>query len=147
MPRRTCRWCGERAGSTRTCGSTRYWRSSRWSAFSPRWGAPTLRAVPAMRPTPRPCARRYRRWTRTTGRGGGGAGGGEGGRAGRAGVRVVCVEPLGERRVAETIAREVGGTTAMLNPLESLTVEAQRAGKNYFTVMHENLDQLAQGLD
>ena len=65
----------------------------------------------------------------------------------RAGIRVVFVEPLGERRVAETIAREVGGTTAVLDPLESLTVEAQRAGKNYFTVMHENLDQLAQGLD
>lgn len=65
----------------------------------------------------------------------------------RAGIRVVFVEPLGERRVAETIAREVGGTTAVLDPLEGLTVAAQRAGKNYFTVMHENLDQLAQGLD
>ncbi len=65
----------------------------------------------------------------------------------RSGIRVVYVEPRGERRVAETIAREVGGTTAVLDPLEGLPVEAQRAGKNYFTVMHENLDQLAQGLD
>ncbi len=65
----------------------------------------------------------------------------------RAAIRVVYIEPLGEQRVAETIAREIGGVTAVLDPLENLTVEAQRAGKNYFTVMHENLDQLAQGLD
>lgn len=65
----------------------------------------------------------------------------------RAGVRVVFVEPRGEWRVAETIAREVGGQTAVLDPLETLSAAAQRAGKNYFTVMHENLEQLARGLD
>lgn len=65
----------------------------------------------------------------------------------RAAIRVVYVEPLGEQRVAETIAREIGGVIAVLDPLENQTVEAQRVGKNYFTVMHENLDHLAQGLD
>src|SRR3989304_5061365 len=117
MPRRTCRWCGETAGAAPPGGSPPVLGPDTGGAFFPRGGAPASRVR------------------------------GIGRQARRAGIRVVFVEPLGERRVAETIAREVGGTTAVLDPLESLTVEAQRAGKNYFTVMHENLAQLAQGLD
>src|SRR3972149_6225043 len=99
MPRRTCRWCGETAGATRTGGSPPDWGSSRGGAvFPPRGAAP---------PLGREIVRRAR----------------------RAGIRVVFVEPLGERRVAETIAREVGGTTAVLDPLESPPIKAQRAGK------------------
>lgn len=65
----------------------------------------------------------------------------------RHGVRVVYFETLVSPRVAETIAREVGVRTAVLDPLEGLAAEAQRQGKNYFTVMDENLRALAEGLD
>lgn len=65
----------------------------------------------------------------------------------RHGVRVVYFETLVSPRVAEAIAREVGARTAVLDPLEGLTAEAQRQGNNYFTVMDENLRALADGLD
>ncbi len=65
----------------------------------------------------------------------------------RTGIRVIYVEPRGERRLAETVAREIGGRAAVLDPLESLPPQARRGGKSYFTVMYENLAQLLQGLD
>jgi len=65
----------------------------------------------------------------------------------RAGIRVIYVEPRGERRPAETVAREIGGRTAVLDPLESLPAQGRRSGKAYFTVMYENLAQLVQGLE
>ncbi|HEV8338907.1 MAG TPA: zinc ABC transporter substrate-binding protein [bacterium] len=65
----------------------------------------------------------------------------------RHGVRVIYFETLTSPRVAEAIAREVGARTAVLDPLEGLTPEAQRQGKNYVTVMDENLRALAEGLD
>ncbi|MDR7538984.1 MAG: zinc ABC transporter substrate-binding protein [Armatimonadota bacterium] len=65
----------------------------------------------------------------------------------RTGIRVIYVEPRGERRPAETVAREIGGRTAILDPLESLPPQARRRGKAYFTVMYANLAQLIQGLD
>lgn len=63
------------------------------------------------------------------------------------GIRVVYYETLVSPRVAETIAREVGARVLVLNPLEGLTSQEQREGRNYFTVMHENLRNLAEGLD
>lgn len=65
----------------------------------------------------------------------------------RAGVRVIFLEPRGERRVAEAIAREIGARLAVLNPLESLTAAEQQAGKNYLTVMYANRDELIRALD
>jgi len=62
-------------------------------------------------------------------------------------VRVVFVEPQGERRIAETIAREIGARVAVLHPLESLTAEEQQAGKTYLTVMEANLGELTRALD
>lgn len=62
-------------------------------------------------------------------------------------VRVVFTEPLTSPRVAEVVAREIGARTAVLHPVEGLTRREQQAGKNYFTVMHENLARLAEGLD
>ncbi len=61
-------------------------------------------------------------------------------------VNVIYFETLTSPRVAETIAREVGARTAVLNPLEGLTAEEQRQGRDYITVMNDNLEQLAQGL-
>ncbi|MDR7416613.1 MAG: zinc ABC transporter substrate-binding protein [Armatimonadota bacterium] len=65
----------------------------------------------------------------------------------RYGVRVVYFESPPTRRIAEAIAREVGAHTAVLHPLETLHPEEQNRGRTYFTVMAENLRQLAHGLE
>jgi zinc transport system substrate-binding protein len=65
----------------------------------------------------------------------------------RSGTQVIYYETLVSPRVAEVIAREVGARVAVLDPLEGLTADEQREGRNYFTVMDENLRALADGLD
>ncbi len=55
-------------------------------------------------------------------------------------------EPLVSPRLAETVAREAGVTTAVLNPLEGLTPEQEERGADYFDVMHENLAALRRAL-
>jgi zinc transport system substrate-binding protein len=61
-------------------------------------------------------------------------------------ITVVYYETLVSPRVAEALAREVGARVLVLNPLEGLTGEELRQGQTYFTVMHENLRHLADGL-
>lgn len=61
-------------------------------------------------------------------------------------VKVIFFEELASPKVAEAIARETGARTALLNPLEGLTEENLRAGKDYFSVMEENLEALKQAL-
>jgi zinc transport system substrate-binding protein len=63
------------------------------------------------------------------------------------GATVIYFETLVSPRVAETIAREVRATTAVLNPIEGLTADEQAQGTTYFTVMDANLRSLADGLD
>jgi zinc transport system substrate-binding protein len=62
-------------------------------------------------------------------------------------VRVIYFETLVSPKVAQTIAREIGARTLVLDPVEGLTPARQAAGATYFTVMDENLQQLTQGLD
>ncbi|MGH2373332.1 MAG: metal ABC transporter solute-binding protein, Zn/Mn family [bacterium] len=62
-------------------------------------------------------------------------------------VTVIYYETLMSPRVAAAIAREVGARTLVLNPLEGLTDEEQRAGKDYMSIMEENLRSLVAGLD
>jgi zinc transport system substrate-binding protein len=62
------------------------------------------------------------------------------------GVTTVFVEPLLSPEIGETVAREAGAETAVLNPLEGLTEEELERGENYFTVMRANLDALREGL-
>lgn len=61
-------------------------------------------------------------------------------------VRVIFFEELASPKVAEAIARETGVRTALLNPLEGLTDDNLKAGKDYFSVMEENLEALKQAL-
>jgi len=61
-------------------------------------------------------------------------------------VTVVFTESLVSPRIADTLAREAGVRTAVLDPLEGLTPAAQKAGATYFTVMGENLRQLRGAL-
>jgi zinc transport system substrate-binding protein len=62
------------------------------------------------------------------------------------GVTTVFVEPLLSPEIGETVAREAGAQTAILNPLEGLTEEELERGENYFTVMRANLEALKEGL-
>lgn len=58
----------------------------------------------------------------------------------------VFVEPLVSARVAETVARETGTTTATLNPIEGLTEDELAAGADYVSLMRANLETLRRGL-
>lgn len=62
-------------------------------------------------------------------------------------VRYVFAEAILDRRVTETLAREVGATVLVLNPLEGLAPEDAAAGRGYLEVMEENLRTLRRGLD
>lgn len=61
-------------------------------------------------------------------------------------VRVIFFEEMASPKVAETIAREIGATTAVLSPIESLTEQQRQNGGDYFSVMQENLEQLKVAL-
>jgi zinc transport system substrate-binding protein len=62
------------------------------------------------------------------------------------GATTVFVEPLVSPRVAETVAREAGAATAVLNPLEGLTGDEQARGDDYFSLMRANLAALRKAL-
>jgi zinc transport system substrate-binding protein len=59
----------------------------------------------------------------------------------------IFFETLVSPRLAETVARETGATTAVLNPLEGLSEDELDRGEDYLSVMRENLAALRQGLD
>ena len=64
----------------------------------------------------------------------------------REGATTVFFETLVSPRLAETVAREAGASTAVLDPLEGLSREAADRGADYFSVMRENLAALRQAL-
>jgi zinc transport system substrate-binding protein len=49
-------------------------------------------------------------------------------------------------RLAETLAREIGARTLVLNPIEGLTKEEAAADKDYVALMQDNLANLRAGL-
>lgn len=61
-------------------------------------------------------------------------------------IRYVFVETLVSPKLAETLAREVGASTLVLNPIEGLTKDEVAGGRNYLSLMRENLDNLRAGL-
>ena len=63
------------------------------------------------------------------------------------GITTVFYETLVSPDVAETLARETGARTAVLNPLEGLTEAELAAGKDYATVMKENAAALRAALE
>jgi zinc transport system substrate-binding protein len=65
----------------------------------------------------------------------------------RSGATTVFFETLVSPRLAETVAREAGAATAVLNPLEGLSEEELEAGEDYFSVMRENLAALRKALE
>jgi zinc transport system substrate-binding protein len=64
----------------------------------------------------------------------------------REGVTTIFTEELVSPKVAETLASEVGVTTAVLNPLEGLTDQELAAGQDYVSVMRSNLRALEGAL-
>jgi zinc transport system substrate-binding protein len=58
----------------------------------------------------------------------------------------IFFETLVSPRIAETVARETGTRTAVLNPIEGLTPEEANEGEDYFSLMHSNLAHLRSAL-
>ncbi|HEX2272454.1 MAG TPA: zinc ABC transporter substrate-binding protein [Acidimicrobiales bacterium] len=61
-------------------------------------------------------------------------------------ITTIFFETLVSPRVAETLARETGARTAVLDPIEGLTDEEQARGRTYESAMTDNLSALRQAL-
>lgn len=61
-------------------------------------------------------------------------------------LKYIFFEELVSPKVAQTIAKETGATTAVLSPFEGLSDSDQHAGKDYFSVMRDNLEVLKKAL-
>jgi zinc transport system substrate-binding protein len=64
----------------------------------------------------------------------------------RTGATTIFFETLVSPRIADTVARETGARTAVLDPLEGLTRAEQRRGADYFSIMRSNLAALRRAL-
>lgn len=62
-------------------------------------------------------------------------------------VKYVFFEELVSPKVAQVLAKQVGAKTEVLNPLEGLSPEEIKAGKEYFSVMRDNLVKLQKALE
>lgn len=62
------------------------------------------------------------------------------------GATTIFFERLLSPELAETVAREIGARTAVLDPLEGLTEEEVERGEDYFSIMRANLKALREGL-
>jgi zinc transport system substrate-binding protein len=62
------------------------------------------------------------------------------------GATTVFSEPLASPALADTVAREAGVATAVLDPLEGLTADEADGGADYFSVMEKNLEVLRTAL-
>jgi zinc transport system substrate-binding protein len=62
------------------------------------------------------------------------------------GVTTIFTETLVSPAAAETLAREAGVRTGVLDPLEGLTPEQEAAGEDYASVMRRNLAGLREAL-
>ncbi len=62
-------------------------------------------------------------------------------------VKYIFFETLVSPRLSETIAKEAGAQTLVLNPIEGLSEDQIKQGENYFTIMQENLKNLKIALE
>ncbi|WP_339278111.1 metal ABC transporter substrate-binding protein [Paenibacillus sp. FSL W8-0426] len=62
-------------------------------------------------------------------------------------VKTIFFETLVSSKVADTIAKEIGAKTDVLNPIEGLTEEELAAGNDYVRVMRSNLEALKTALN
>jgi zinc transport system substrate-binding protein len=61
-------------------------------------------------------------------------------------IKYVAFETLVSPRLADTIASETGASTLVLDPLEGLSNEDQKNGKDYLSVQRENIENLRRAL-
>jgi zinc transport system substrate-binding protein len=64
----------------------------------------------------------------------------------RDGATTVFFETLVSPKLAQTVAREAGVDTAVLDPIEGLTNAEVDKGDDYFSVMRANLTALRKAL-
>jgi len=62
-------------------------------------------------------------------------------------VKTIFFETLVDPKIAETIAKEIGAKTDVLNPIEGLTAEDAQKGLDYIGVMKNNLEALKKALN
>ena len=62
-------------------------------------------------------------------------------------VKYIFFETLVSPKLAETVAREIGASVLVFNPLEGITHEEEAGGKDYFSVQKENLKNLKIALE
>jgi zinc transport system substrate-binding protein len=62
-------------------------------------------------------------------------------------IKVIFTDGMSNSKVANTVAGEVGARILVLNPLGGLTDEDIKSGKDYFSVMRENLEALKKALE
>lgn len=61
-------------------------------------------------------------------------------------IPYIFFEELVSEQLANTLASEADVETLVLNPLEGLTTEQEKAGENYFTLSERNLQNLQKAL-
>ncbi|GGA25573.1 metal ABC transporter substrate-binding protein [Paenibacillus physcomitrellae] len=62
-------------------------------------------------------------------------------------VKTIFFETLVSSSVADTISKEIGAKSAVLNPIEGLTAEDQANGLDYIGIMRQNLEALKTALN
>lgn len=62
-------------------------------------------------------------------------------------IKYIFFESLVSPKLSETIASEIGAMTLVLDPVEGISDDDIKRGKNYFTVMENNLKNLKLALD
>lgn len=62
-------------------------------------------------------------------------------------IKYIFFESLVSPKLSETIASEVGAKTLVLDPIEGISEGDMKAGKNYLTVMEDNLKNLKIALE
>jgi len=62
-------------------------------------------------------------------------------------IKVIFFESLVTPKLSETIANETGAKTMVLDPIEGISDDGLKAGKNYLTIMRDNLKNLQRALE
>ena len=62
-------------------------------------------------------------------------------------IKFIFFESMVSPKLSETIAEEIGAKTLVLDPIEGISESDQKQGKNYLTVMRENLANLQTALE
>lgn len=61
-------------------------------------------------------------------------------------IRYIFFETLVNPKLSETVAQEIGAQTIVLDPIEGVSDDDRQAGKNYLTIMEDNLKNLQRAL-